>query len=250
MTHGSTARTHSQHLSLVPVVQGTVDQRILSKTHSAAALANPTTLPERIAARRVELGLDQGYIAERIHVRRIDTRTGKPKLVRLARNSYCHYERGTITPKVEVLAQIAKVLKTSIEWLLFGENKTTTIQRLEFDTKNKTFAATQDWSIDHAWLSERYGNEANQFVVTCLSQDTPHTTMGDMAIVRRDVLPSASSGEYVFIYKGTARAAKIVRPTASALLRVYSVQGDHYDEIPQAKVVVLGKIVGKIGLLN
>lgn len=60
---------------------------------------------KRIAGARIAVGLTQSALARRVHA---DVGT------------ISRYERGALTPSVDVLIKIAKACSTSLEWLATG----------------------------------------------------------------------------------------------------------------------------------
>ncbi len=117
--------SEGRHLSVVK----DRDKRIMSHTHDEDVMSHPQSLTERLASRRVEVGLSQEEVADKIRVIRYGG-TKKERIQKIARNTYCNYERGTVPIKKEVLEQVAQILQISVEWLMWGENKVSTIKEL------------------------------------------------------------------------------------------------------------------------
>ena len=84
------------------------------------ASSPPETLGQRMAARRLELGLTQAQVAKQV---RFKTKTGRRKDAEsvLTRNAYCMYEIDGAEPDLQKIVGIAKALQVSPGWLAFGE---------------------------------------------------------------------------------------------------------------------------------
>ncbi len=84
------------------------------------ASSPPETLGQRMAARRLELGLTQAQVARQV---RFKTKTGRRKNAEsiLTRNAYCMYEIDGSEPDLQKIVGVAKVLQVSPGWLAFGE---------------------------------------------------------------------------------------------------------------------------------
>jgi hypothetical protein len=89
------------------------------KTGSVLQLQNrpagAASLPDRLVARRLALGLTQGEVAQRAPSR---SRRGDDKS--LSRSGYTDFELGKVDPTVFMVEMLAKVLECTPEWLAFG----------------------------------------------------------------------------------------------------------------------------------
>ncbi len=83
------------------------------------AASGPATLGQRMAARRLELGLTQSHVAKQV---RFKPKTGRRRDAEtvLSRNAYCMYEIDGAEPDLQKILAIAMALEVGPAWLAFG----------------------------------------------------------------------------------------------------------------------------------
>jgi transcriptional regulator with XRE-family HTH domain len=238
------ATPRKPHLKVVPSHN---ENRIQSQTHTEEALSTPQTIPERLCARRTELGLSHGDIAARITLRLKDGTE-----FRCARNTYSNYETGKAELKLYVIEQIAKYLQVTPEWLAFGTPKAAVVPQYRFMVSKDSFEPVNQCSFNSEWFQSRYEMDVSETVLVELEDDAATAKRGDMVVVKRNSIPGALGAEYVYA-TGNARHKEmrvgfLERPARSSMLRLYAKDRTNFDEIPITKVILLGQVVGRMGL--
>lgn len=218
--------------------------RIGTRIHDAT-VTSPKTVGQRMAARRLELGMTQEQVAHRvIFIPQTGQRAGVKQ--HLSRNSYCMYEIGSVEPDLQKLEQIAKALQVSPQWLAFGIDERGTVDEMAYDPKKNTFSPVHKWMMSPQWVQEQFGMAPSDLVLFAISEFNDNYKAGDVAIVRRGVEPNANGGDYVFASKGEVRTAHIIRPARSTNYRVFSSDRTKHEELPPSKLMILGRVAGKI----
>ncbi|ARB13635.1 hypothetical protein Ccr2_gp105c [Caulobacter phage Ccr2] len=236
-----------------------VPHRARSLIHKDADLAHPQTIGQRITACRKALDLTQEQVASQVYLTqqsnsRKDTSTKpgwEPKQAGerrpLARTAYIMYESDSVKPHIDVLEQIAHVLKTTPEYITFGVGAPNPVEEVTFKGRLGEFKRARTWNLDPDWLRERFEAEPTDLALAPIHDFAPGLKPGDMAVVRRDVEPSAAGGEFVYGMDKVMQVAHVTRPSKGGAFRVYSADlKDHVDVDPK-RIVFLGKVVGKIG---
>jgi transcriptional regulator with XRE-family HTH domain len=207
-----------------------------------ATLDNPKTLGERITARRLELGLHQGNVADRVKVLRASgAKQGKE--ISLSRSTLCQYETGSGTPDLPKLIALAEALQCTPEWLAFGVTGPQTLDEASWTGDAFVFQASQ-WAFPKDWLQELNGSTADLAVIVC-DDFTPSLKPGDVALVDRSASPNTSGAEFVFAIGDAARTAYVSK--RGDQVRVFDRDLSRHEDYPAEAVTFLGKVVGKLG---
>jgi transcriptional regulator with XRE-family HTH domain len=92
------------------------------------------TVGQRMAARRLQLGLTQKEVASQLNV---TPKSGRKRGVdsQLSRNAYGMYEIDEAEPDLKKIARIAEVLRVSPGWLAFGTDVSPRLHEVEHDAK-------------------------------------------------------------------------------------------------------------------
>uniref|UniRef100_A0AB74UIN3 HTH cro/C1-type domain-containing protein n=1 Tax=Caulobacter phage BL57 TaxID=3348355 RepID=A0AB74UIN3_9VIRU len=236
--------------------------RARSLIHKDADLEHPQTIGQRIAACRKALDLTQVQVANMVYLTQQSTsrkdNSTKPGWAPrqagerrpMARTAYIMYETDSVKPHIDVLEQIAHVLKTTPEYIAFGVGPQNPIEEVAFKGRTGEFTRLRTWNLDPDWLYERFEADATELALAIINDFTPSLKPGDMAVVRRDVEPNTAGGEFVYGMDKVMRVAHITRPIKTGPYRVYDADlKDHVDVDPK-KIAILGKVVGKIGDLS
>jgi transcriptional regulator with XRE-family HTH domain len=211
-------------------------------------VTDPQNLAERLIARRQDLDLSQEAVAEQItfwNARQHETKV-------LSRSAYCMYESGEVTPDLGKIMTLAKVLKCTPQWLAFGigEEPAATdnlIEEVSWNARNSRFEQKQTWAFDAEWTLGRFESAPSDLALTMVNDFAPSVKPGDMAIVRREVSPNASGGEFAFVQDDEIKIAHVTRPTAKGAFRVYDADKRNHVEVDADNLTFLGKVMGRIG---
>lgn len=235
--------------------------RAHSLIHKPAALANPQTIGERIAARRQALKLTQAQVAEMVHLTQQSTSrkdsSTKPgwtpkeagDIRTLSRTAYNMYESNSVKPVLAVLEQIARALRTSPEYIAFGVGTPDPIEQIAFNGQIDEFEPISLWSLPADWVHERFGAEPYALALAAINDFSPSLRPGDMAVVKRGVEPNAAGGEFVYGMNGEMQVAHLTRPARGGPYRVYDADRKTHTDVDPGEINILGSVVGKIGEL-
>lgn len=200
----------------------------------------PRTPGERMTKLRKDLGLRQEDVATQIKFMRKDGMEST-----MSRSAYCMYEANAVTMDIDRVVLIARVLKTTPEYLAYGISDDNAVDEVEW--AHGEFSHVRKWSINDDWLYARYEAEASELVLIQVDQPYNEFKEGDMAVVRLNAKPGARGGDFVFACddeKG-AQIAHIAKPSRSSDYVVIDENGErHFDD---NGVVLLGKVIGKFG---
>jgi transcriptional regulator with XRE-family HTH domain len=210
-------------------------------------VTDPTNLAERLISRRQELDLSQDDVAKKI--RFWNARAHEHKI--LSRSAYCMYESGEVKPDLNKIGLLAKVLKCTPEWLAFGigdEPAATDnlIEEIVWHAGEKSFEPKQTWTFDAAWTFDRFDASPSDLALTMVNDFAPTVKPGDMAVVRRDLVPNASGGVFAFVQDDEIKIAHVTHPTGGQF-RIYDAERHNHTKVPGKKLKFLGKVVGRIG---
>ncbi|AFU86588.1 putative HTH domain DNA-binding protein [Caulobacter phage CcrRogue] len=248
--------------TVIEMKPGVAAHRSRSLIHKDADLAHPRTIGQRITACRMGLGLTQEQVASRVYLTQqsnsrkdVSTKPGwEPKQAGerrpLARTAYIMYESDSVKPHIDVLEQIAHVLKTTPEYITFGVGAPNPVEELTFKPRTGEFQRLRTWNLDPDWLRERFEAEPTDLALAAIHDFAPGLNPGDMAVVRRDVEPNAAGGEFVYGLNKTMQVAHVTRPSKSGPYRIYDADLKDHIDVDAAKLVILGKVVGKVGALT
>jgi phage repressor protein C with HTH and peptisase S24 domain len=159
------------------------------------------------------------------------------------------YESGEVTPDVDKLKSIAKVLHCSPEWLAFGVGARSPIEEVSYDSEAGDFVSKRFQDLDEDWLRTQCDVEPTDAVLCVVNDFSPHLKPGDVAIVKRGVKPNAGGGEYVFARDDELTVAHVTRPHSAGTFRVYAPDLKSHEDIDDGELNFLGKVVGKQGSL-
>jgi transcriptional regulator with XRE-family HTH domain len=210
-------------------------------------VTNPKTLADRLISRRQALDLSQENVAEQIRFWNNKQHCMKT----LSRSAYCMYESGEVTPDLNKLGLLAKVLKCSVGWLALGlgdEPATTDnlIEEVVWNSADRRFDMKQTWGFDADWTTGRYDAPPNQLALTVVNDFAPNVKPGDMAVVRRQIEPNAAGGEFAFVHEDEIKIAHVTRPAPKGPFRIYDADKRHHVNVAGKHLIFLGKMVGKI----
>lgn len=203
-----------------------------------------TSMRGRMALRRQKLGLSQGDVAKKVTFWNNKQQINK----NLSRSAYCMYEGGHVEPDLDKIAAIAKVLKTTPEWLAFGVGRESTDLNIhEVALDGSGFITVKEWTLDPEWIESRFDAAPRDLAMVTVNDFTPHLKPGDLAVVRRRAKPTAAGGEFAFGHQDEMKVAHVTRPNATGPYRVYDADLRHFEEVPADDLLFLGKVVGKLG---
>lgn len=211
---------------------------------------HPSTLGGRLAQRRTELGLKQETVASQIFI----TQKSQSKLPGramgsarpLSRTAYVMYETDSVPPPLELVSQMAVVLKTSPAWIAFGIGQRDQIDEVEYDPKTDSYHTARTWALDENWLRERFEVQVADIALVTAPDYTPSLAPGDVAIVKRGVEPTASGGEFVYGCDDGLRVAHVTRPARGGPYRVYEADLKSHTDVEPGDFNVFGRVIGKI----
>ena len=226
---------------------------------------NPTTLEERLTARRMELNLSQADVAKQIKF--FNKKQGEWKV--LSRSAYCMYESGDVLPDVDKIVSLAEALQCSPEWLAFGTEKSATlaealgcspqwladgiedlvtIPELEFAGVRKGFQPVRSWPMYEDWLQTQFDVPTDALALVRVDDFANNLQPGEMAFVHRDAAPTPAGAAFVYALDGEVRVDHVTRPTANGAYRIFDQDRRSHRDVPEKSVKLLGKVVGKIGV--
>lgn len=217
------------------------------KGSTKVSVDNPTTLGDRLVARRLELNLSQDDVASQVTF--YNKNGGRWKT--LSRSGYCMYETGEVTPDLEKIKSMAAALKCTPEWLTFGIGSRGTIEEvaLKKGTRGVAFQSVGTWSLDEAWMEDRFAVPGSDMVLIMVDDFSERTKPGDMVFVAKDQLPTASAGTFAFARDGVLVVAQLTTPLRSKMIRIYDADLRHYEEVDPASIKILGRVVGSMGAI-
>jgi|GEM_PF-6219372 len=204
---------------------------------------SPTTLKERLIARRQELNLSQLEVAQEVEFWNNKAQQKKT----LSRSAYCMYESGDVTPDVDKLESIAKVLRCTPEWLAFGVGAPSPIAQIDYDAESGEFITKMYWNVNADWLTTYYDCNINDIVLCEVNGYATHLKSGEIAIVRKNTKPSQAGDEFIFVRNEELTVAHVTRPSTSNGYRVYSADLKDFEEVAPDDLEFVGKVVGKWG---
>lgn len=206
---------------------------------------NPTSLPERLTSRRMELNLSQADVAGRVRFYNKKAAEWKD----LSRSAYCMYESGDVTPDVDKITTLAEILQCTPQWLAFGDTaERAAIQEVEYDPDQKAFTALRPWPMHEDFLQAQYGVSSDTLALVRIDSFSEKLQPGEMAFVDRSATPSSAGGDFVYALKGQVMVDHITQPSVNGPLRVFEPDRRNYKEIKASQLTILGKMVGKIGV--
>lgn len=219
--------------------RGSAPAREVRTSHRPEAEA-PRTPGERMTKLRKELGLRQEDVAVQIKFVRKDGLEST-----MSRSAYCMYEANAVTMDIDRVVLIARVLKTTPEYLAYGITDDNAVNEVEW--ANGEFVHVRKWSINDDWLYARYEAEAAELALIQITQTYNDLKSGDMAVVRLGAKPGAKGGVFVFSDDDTdgAQVAHITKPSRSSDYVVTDSNGER--NLDEDSVVLLGKVIGKFG---
>jgi hypothetical protein len=213
-----------------------------------ASLNDPMTIGERMTAQRLKLGMTQEQVASKvIFVPKSGSRRGDE--IVLSRNAYCMYETHGVAPDLQKIEEIAKALEVSPGWLAFGIAEDTKVPEYAYDPSKKNFVPEDGWVLNQKWLKAQFNVAPENVGLFMMSDYSENFTAGDVAIIEKGAEPNAVGGSFIFAHKGDIRVAHISRPPRSESIRVFSSDLKNHEELPLKQVVILGRVIGKIGNL-
>jgi transcriptional regulator with XRE-family HTH domain len=214
-----------------------------------SSLDDPKTIGERMTAQRLKLGLTQEQVASKVvFIPKSGSRRGDE--IVLSRNAYCMYETHGVAPDLQKIEEIAKALEVSPGWLAFGIAEEKKVVEFVYDPAKKSFVQDDGWVLSHKWLKANYNVAPDQIGLYMMSDYTENFVAGDVAIIEKGSEPNAIGSSFIFAHKGDIRVAHISRPARSESIRVFSSDLKSHEELPLKSVVLLGKVIGKIGNLE
>lgn len=223
-------------------------------------LDNPKTIGQRIAARRLELGMTQEQVASLCEItQKSDSREPKgpkpenwtPRLAGtkspLSRTAYSMYESDSVAPVLDVLVQIAAALKTTPAYIAFGDRGPNPVPMLSLNAKTEEFDQDFLWDLNPEWLADLTPDTGNLALVRVLDR-SPNLKPNDIAVVRRGVEPP-NKGEFVYSLHGNLGIGFLARPERGGPYRVYrgAKMGSDFDLVEPGALNILGVVVGKLG---
>jgi len=211
-------------------------------------LSEPSSVGARMSKRRLELGLTQAQVADKVtFTPQSGRRLGQD--VPLSRSGYCMYETSGLVPDIDKIIGIARALKTTPQYIAFGVVEDEDVQEYLFDSK-RGFYADGKWRLPAAWLRQQYDLNAEALGAFMISDYSESFVAGDVALFHKSVEPTGSGGSFIFALKGEVKIAHISRPPRSDVYRIFHADLKGHDEYPIKQVTILGRVVGKIGSLE
>lgn len=221
---------------------------------------DPKTLGARLAALRLlHPELSQGKMADLL---RITHKSGSSKVMRklgdsrpMARTTYLALEHDRVEPAIETVEQMAAILNTTPEYLLWGRGPRQVVPEYVYNGKTDEWDRTDSaWGMSADWVAQNYTFSPNEVAIVLIGDDTGKLAGGDAAIVHRDEAPTAQGAEFIYgCEEGTGRnkatmvrCAKITRPTVAGPYRVFSKSGKEHIDFEPGEINILGRVVGKI----
>ncbi|UTU07885.1 putative HTH DNA binding protein [Caulobacter phage C1] len=185
----------------------------------------------RLTSRRVQLGLDQIDIANRMGV---------------ARAAYSQYETGKVVPSLEKIEKAAEALETTPQWIAFGGSNHE-IKIMSYVTGSRTWVDTgETWPIPASWLKSKFPNlnphSLDAFEATT---DSPSAMVqkGDILIVARDQKPNNKLyQEFVFSMNGECHTDN-VRKVEGGFLIGSGDEGNPPVQVSHHAIRILGQVV-------
>ncbi|UTC28338.1 putative HTH domain DNA-binding protein [Brevundimonas phage vB_BpoS-Gurke] len=232
----------------VPEVQ---DVKTRSPMHrkgsTTVTVDNPTTLGDRLVARRLELNLSQDDVSSQVTFYNKNGGTWKT----LSRSGYCMYETGDVVPDLEKIKSLATALKCTPEWLTFGIGSRGTIEEvaLKKAARGVSFQTVGTWSLDEAWMEDRFAVPGSDMVLIMVDDFSDRAKPGDMVFVAKDQMPTASAAAFAFARDGALVVAQLTTPPRSKMIRIYDADLRHYEEVDPTSIKILGRVVGAMGAL-
>jgi len=206
----------------------------------------PGDLQERLKARRTELNMSQGDVAQKITFWNNKAQEWK----KLSRSAYCMYESGEVTPDLDKIERLAKVLHCTPEWLAFGTvmgDTKTQVEEMDYDESSKDFAAKRFWDLDVDWVRTRFDAQPEDIALAMVNDFSPNLKPGDLAVVRKGIMPTVTGGEFVYAQDDEIKVAHVTRPNAKGGYRIYEPDLRTHVDLAEGGLQFLGKVVGKMG---
>lgn len=214
-----------------------------------ASAHTPATIGERMTAQRLKLGLTQEDVASRIvFIPKSGSKRGDE--ITLSRSAYCMYETKQVKPDLQKIEEIATALECSPAYLAFGIVEDKKVPEYAYDPHTKTFVAEDGWVLNSKWLKAQYNLSPDNVCLFMLSDYSEHFVAGDVAIVEKDVQPSATAATFIFAHKGEIKIGMVTKPPRSESIRVFAPDLKSHEEFALKSVNILGKVIGKIGNLE
>lgn len=215
-------------------------------------LDNPKTIGQRITARRLELGMTQEQVADRCWITQKSNssttglKAGDRK--KLSRSAYCMYETDSVAPVIDVLEQIASVLKLSREYVFFG---TPTIEAVAYERAEDDFLLQGHWNLDADWVKRNLHLKPHQLVVAHLTKDGL-APAGAMAIVQRDIEPGRAVQPFVYAVHGELTTGYVSRPARGGAYQVFASRKakSTQNQFEAYEINILGRLVGQVGAIT
>jgi len=206
------------------------------------------TVGERLRETREAKQMTQGDVA---------------KLLGLSRAAVTQWETDTTSPSVHKLAEIAKLLETTPQWLAYGVGKepeviykpaagSVSLKEIVFGEKVDERSEVRDWNIPTDYLkSELRAQDSGSLFIWRVegSNMEPLYEYGDKVIVDAGAKRPSPSGVFL-IWDGVGPSlhnVNVVPISGKPVARVSSTDGktDQY-EVPADKLQVIGRVRGLI----
>jgi hypothetical protein len=161
----------------------------------------------------------------------------------MARPTYNMYERDAVDPVLDVIEQIAHVLRTDPAWLAWGVGSPDPVQVIGFHYKIEDFKVIGTWNVPADWLKDTFDLRPID-VALVPDEGVP----GDLVIVKRGVEPNRTNHAYAYAICEEAEEALhvgIIRKNGAG--EKYSIHtADGVQEFAPEDVLILGKVIGRI----
>ncbi|AXQ69234.1 transcriptional regulator [Caulobacter phage CcrBL9] len=194
-----------------------------------------STIPGRLTSRRVQLGMDQIDVANKMGV---------------ARAAYSQYETGKVTPTLDKIIKAAEALETTPQWIAFG-GMNHEIPILTYNSSNRTWVSTdQTWPVPASWIKDRLSNvdphKLDAYEATT-SSPSAMVQAGDVVLVDREEKPGTRLyQEFVFAMDGECLTDNL-RKTDGGYLVGLAEEGKQPVLVNTRAIRILGKVVAVFG---
>lgn len=212
----------------------------------------PKTVGARLTALRLAMNPEptQGEVAAQVL---ITQKGGKSRIGRklhetrpLTRPGYHAYEHDRAIPTIDVVIQLARIFRTTPEYIAWGRGPAHVVNEKVYDVKTDTWEDREahTWTLDAEWLADSYGVAPGSVGIAVLPQTTGRYSAGEALVVEVGAEPKAAGGVYVYGSDDGVEVQRLAR--AGDELKVG--EGSKAQKVPVERLNVLGRVLGRVTL--